>query len=278
MNDASGRQCYLLDQSHSQLARFLEAHERGLTIPMDGTPVNLRRASKVEIACSEEPFGVHAADARRTIQDPRRIRDLEYRTTFDHLAIAKDHPGPRESHRKDRIEPSRRLAPPEWSVPPKVRALSTPEFARWKPKGQVFLVFGQDRELRVEIEQFFRASEIECTPIDVRGGSAVALIDQVEGQPDIDFAVVLLSADDVVTGPASRKAENRAGQNLIWAWGVLVGKLGGTRVLCVSRPEISLPAALVSEVGVVVKSSLAEFKRILFKRMGRTQLVHGRVI
>lgn len=73
--------------------------------------------------------------------------------------------------------------------------------------------------------------------------SGRTIIEKLEGHLDVDFAVVLLTPDDVggLAGDPPR-LQNRARQNVVLELGLFIGALGRGRVCALYKGDLELPS------------------------------------
>ena len=81
------------------------------------------------------------------------------------------------------------------------------------------------------------------------GGGTI--IEKLERCSDVDFAVVLLTPDDVGAVATSKEQLNsRARQNVILELGYFIGKIGRTHVCVLLKGDIELPSDMLGVVYV----------------------------
>ena len=68
------------------------------------------------------------------------------------------------------------------------------------------------------------------------------VIEKVEANSDVGFAVVLLTPDDVGRAKADTDLEPRARQNVLLELGYFIAKLGRTRVCALKRGNVEIPS------------------------------------
>jgi predicted nucleotide-binding protein len=75
------------------------------------------------------------------------------------------------------------------------------------------------------------------------------IIEKLERNSDVDFAVVLLTPDDVgAKATATDALQARARQNVVLELGYFVGRLDRSRVCALYKGEIELPSELLGVV------------------------------
>jgi predicted nucleotide-binding protein len=112
------------------------------------------------------------------------------------------------------------------------------------PDAEIFVVHGHSRKSEVAL---FLASVTKTQPVilDERAGKGRTIIEKFEQESgESDFAVVLLTADDVGRSAADEELElsARARQNVIFELGYFIGKLGRDRVLALYDNGVEQPS------------------------------------
>jgi len=110
-------------------------------------------------------------------------------------------------------------------------------------KNKVFVVHGHDETAKVKVARLIEAQGIQAIILgeQLKGGRTI--IENFEHHADVDFAVVLLTPDDV---GASAKTPGmltpRARQNVIFELGYFVAKLGRDRVIALYKEGVDIPS------------------------------------
>ena len=108
----------------------------------------------------------------------------------------------------------------------------------------VFVVHGHDEKRVQEVARVIE--KLGLNPIVLReqpnGGRTI--IEKFEALSDVDFAVVLMTADDVGRSKmaAPEKYNSRARQNVILELGYFVGRLGRSRVAVLKESDVEEPS------------------------------------
>jgi predicted nucleotide-binding protein len=140
-----------------------------------------------------------------------------------------------------------------------------------RPVGRrVFIVHGHDEVLKQETEIFVRQIGLEPVVLHRRPEGGRTLIEKLEEEGGVDFAIVLLTPDDV-GGDSSPTREgalkSRARQNVILELGYFVGRLGRQRVCAVHKATLELPTDFVGVAYKPIKLSLDEVKYSLAQEL-----------
>lgn len=139
---------------------------------------------------------------------------------------------------------------------PKVQnAEETSALPAWSPpvaspsrRPKVFIVHGRDQLPKHEVARFLERIGIEPIILHERPNGGRTLITKFqEESADIEFAIVIMTADDV--GGLSGKAQNpRARQNVIFELGFFIGRLGAEKVCALVQGDVEKPSDFESIV------------------------------
>lgn len=97
---------------------------------------------------------------------------------------------------------------------------------------RVFVVYGRDPAPRLAVELFLRELNLEPVILEDKPGQGMTIIEKIEANDDVGFAVVLLTPDD----EGCLKGETpqaRARQNVIFELGYFVAKLKRSNVAAI---------------------------------------------
>ena len=84
---------------------------------------------------------------------------------------------------------------------------------------------------------------LEAVILHEQAGRSRTIIEKLEDHSDVDFAVILLTPDDVGAAKADQaNLKPRARQNVILELGYFVGKLGRDRVCALHADGVELPS------------------------------------
>lgn len=121
---------------------------------------------------------------------------------------------------------------------------------------KVFVVHGHDVVALRETEILLRRSGLEPVILSEEPNKGQTLIEKVESNTDVGYAIVLLTPDDEGRKRGTDAMLPRARQNVIWEWGYLVGKLGRRRVACLYDPTVELPSDLHGIVRIDISNGI----------------------
>jgi len=106
---------------------------------------------------------------------------------------------------------------------------------------KVFIVHGHDDGARETLARFLERIELEPIILHEQANQGKTVIEKVEANSDVGFAVVLLTPDDegCVKGGTP---EPRARQNVLLELGYFIGRLGREKVCALKRGNLELPS------------------------------------
>jgi len=121
-------------------------------------------------------------------------------------------------------------------------SLETPK----RPTGttrRIFLVHGHDEEAKQTVARFLEKLELEPIILHEKPNEGRTIIEKFEQNSDVEYAVVLLTSDDVGYAKAEPdKACPRARQNVILELGYFIGRLSRRRVCALCKGSIEIPS------------------------------------
>ncbi len=109
-----------------------------------------------------------------------------------------------------------------------------------KPR-RVFVVHGHDHGSREAVARLLTALHLEPVILSEMPNKGRTIIEKFEAYADVEFAVVILSPDDV-GGVSPDGLRPRARQNVILELGFFIGKLGRERVAALRPGDLEEPA------------------------------------
>lgn len=111
------------------------------------------------------------------------------------------------------------------------------------PKSKnIFIVHGHDGEARESVARYL--TNIGFVPIILheQANRGRTVIEKVEANSDVSFAIVLLTPDDEGRAKDDSKLEPRVRQNVLLELGYFIGRLGREHVCALKRGEVEIPS------------------------------------
>jgi predicted nucleotide-binding protein len=102
----------------------------------------------------------------------------------------------------------------------------------------IFVVHGHDGHLKEAVARLIERLGFNAVIIAERPSAGRTIIEQVEKYSNVQYAVVLLTPDDLPSGSGSEYA--RARQNVVFELGFFVGRLGRSKVHCLRKGKTQL--------------------------------------
>jgi predicted nucleotide-binding protein len=123
-----------------------------------------------------------------------------------------------------------------------------------KPLGKkVFIVHGHDEGARESVARFLEKLGITPIILHEMASGGLTIVEKLERNSDVEFAVVLLTPDDVgAKATSTDKLQPRARQNVILELGFFVAKLGRSRVCALYKGAVELPSDFLGIVYVTL--------------------------
>ena len=108
---------------------------------------------------------------------------------------------------------------------------------------EVFIIHGRDDGAKQTVARFLETLGLEPLILHEQPDKARTIIEKVEDNADVEFAVVLLTPDDVgsLHGEESN-LKSRARQNVIFEFGYFIGRLGRQRVCSLTKGNVEIPS------------------------------------
>jgi predicted nucleotide-binding protein len=122
---------------------------------------------------------------------------------------------------------------------------------------KVFVVHGHDDAAREAVARFLERLGIEAIVLHEKPTEGRTVIEKLEHYADVDFAVVLLTPDDVGGPKAGTDGQlrDRARQNVILELGYFVGRLSRKNVCALYKGALELPSDYLGVVYVPLDPS-----------------------
>lgn len=141
-----------------------------------------------------------------------------------------------------------------------------------KNQPKVFISHVHDEKAITTLAEFIENSGLKPVILDQQPSKGQTIIDKFEEQADeADFAIVLLTPDDVGSSKATGKRKPRARQDVIFELGYLLGGLGSQRVCALYKEGVELPSG-ICDVAYVPMDSADAWKLKLSQGMRKAGL------
>lgn len=106
---------------------------------------------------------------------------------------------------------------------------------------KVFIVHGHDGEARETVARFLEKMGLQAIILHEQANQGRTVIEKVEANGDVGFAVVLLTPDDLGCAKGG-EPEPRARQNVLLELGYFIGRLGRAKVCALKRGVLEIPS------------------------------------
>ena len=110
-----------------------------------------------------------------------------------------------------------------------------------RESNKIFIVHGHDGEARETVARFLEAIGLEPIILHEQANKGRTIIEKVEANSDVSFAVVLLTPDDEGCSKGG-VPKPRARQNVLLELGYFIGRLGRDRVCALKRGAVEIPS------------------------------------
>lgn len=107
---------------------------------------------------------------------------------------------------------------------------------------RVFIVHGHDGEAREAVARFVTRVGLDPVILHEQANRGRTIIEKVEANSDVGFAVVLLTPDDEGRARGTDKLESRARQNVLLELGYFIARLGRENVCTFKRGDLDIPS------------------------------------
>lgn len=132
---------------------------------------------------------------------------------------------------------------------------------------RAFIVHGHDEAARESIARFLARVGVEPIILHEQATEGRTIIEKLEHYSDVDFAVILLTPDDIGAAKTeSDKLRSRARQNVLLELGFFAGKLGRKHVCALYLGPLELPSDYLG-VGYVELDSAGGWQLKLAKEL-----------
>lgn len=107
---------------------------------------------------------------------------------------------------------------------------------------RIFIVHGHDVAVRESVARFLERIDLEVVILHEQANQGRTIIEKVEANSDVGFAVVLLTPDDEGRALGQDRLEPRARQNVLLELGYFIARLGRANVCALKRGNVEIPS------------------------------------
>lgn len=131
---------------------------------------------------------------------------------------------------------------------------------------KIFVVHGHDNHARDMVANFLERNDFDPIVLHERANGGRTIIEKIEANSDVGFAVILLTPDDLGKAKGEDELQFRARQNVILELGYFIGKLGRNKVCAFKSEELEIPTDFS---GIMWSSldSMGAWKQSLWKEL-----------
>jgi predicted nucleotide-binding protein len=105
----------------------------------------------------------------------------------------------------------------------------------------VFIVHGHDDAAKEQVARFVEKLGLEAIILHERANIGKTIIEKIERYSDVGYAIILYTPCDEGKAKYEKDYKDRARQNVIFEHGLLIGKLGRSRVCALVKGIIETP-------------------------------------
>jgi predicted nucleotide-binding protein len=133
---------------------------------------------------------------------------------------------------------------------------------------KIFIVHGHDERAKSEFALILTRLGLEPIILHEQPSQGMTVIEKLEKHSDVGFAFILLTPDDKgCKGGQENNLLPRARQNVVFEFGLFVGKLGRNRVCCLYTGNVELPSDLHGLVYLPFNNSVNEIQLDIVKEL-----------
>ena len=127
---------------------------------------------------------------------------------------------------------------------------------------KIFIVHGHDSQAKSELAVTLSSLGLKPIILHEQPSEGMTLIEKLEKYSDVGYAFIILTPDDLGTKKDVKNIKDslkpRARQNVVFEFGLFVGKLGRNRVCCLYKGNVKLPSDLDGLVYIPFNLSINE--------------------
>lgn len=119
---------------------------------------------------------------------------------------------------------------------------------------KVFIVHGRDDLAKEQVARFLEKLNLEAIILHEQNDNGQTIIEKLESNTDVGFAVVLYTACDFGRYKDDNDLKDRARQNVIFEHGYLIAKIGRKNVLALVKESVEMPSDISGVVYTAMDS------------------------
>jgi len=113
-----------------------------------------------------------------------------------------------------------------------------------KQSNKIFVVHGHDEGMEQGVARFLEKLNLEPIILHEQSNQGATIIEKLEANSSVGFAIVLMSPDDVGRSKNTEKLEDRPRQNVVLEAGWFMGRFGRERTIVLKRDTLEMPSDL----------------------------------
>lgn len=133
---------------------------------------------------------------------------------------------------------------------------------------RIFIVHGHDDQAKSELTLVISRLGLEPIILHEQANEGMTIIEKLEKHSDVGYAFIILTPDDVGSKSDQRDSlKQRARQNVVFEFGLFVGRLGRNRVCALYKGDIELPSDLHGLLYLPFQTSINEIQIDIVKEL-----------
>lgn len=107
---------------------------------------------------------------------------------------------------------------------------------------KIFVVHGHDEAVKQSVARTIEKLGLKVIILNERPNNGQTVIEKLESNSDVGFAVILLTSDDIGRAKNESETKPRARQNVLIELGYFIGKLGRQKVCILHTDGVNIPS------------------------------------
>ncbi|MFA5340098.1 MAG: nucleotide-binding protein [Candidatus Omnitrophota bacterium] len=237
------------------LSQFIIPYEKGAPITINGKTIMSNDIERIRVSESEK----NSSQILPIIEEERRQSSVAViGGPSDEWEVA--------ARGRD-ITDDLIKGPPGYKISKKGEGLNETKFSN-----QIFIVHGHNEQAKKELALILHNLGFEPIILHEQANQGMTLIEKLEKHSNVGFAFILLTPDDTVigSGPSVNEIvqeEGRARQNVVFEFGLFIGKLGRNRACCLYTGDVKLPSDLEGLVYIRFENTVEEVELKIMREL-----------